>query len=79
MVGTHHRFEEETSFLEYDIILFSNIFSIGSGWYANYWLRTNKDLKKERIKKKLEANTAASKDFFSQGFLCSASLATCCW
>ena len=47
-VGTHHRFEEETCFLEYDVNIFcSNVFSIGSGWYTNYWLRMAKDLGKK--------------------------------
>ena len=47
-IGTNHRFEEETCFLEYDVNIFcSNVFSVGSGWYTNYWLRTAKDLGKK--------------------------------
>ena len=47
-VGTHHRFEEETCFLEYDVNIFcSNVFFVDSGWHTNYWLRTAKDLGKK--------------------------------
>ena len=45
MVGIHHRFEEETCFLEYDVNI--NVFPVGSGWHTNYWLRTAKGLGKK--------------------------------